>query len=97
MAMVPREICYPVVDMSLSGSKIPKKVLLSSIFAFQSYFSFDMFVSGELLTKDCLEELKCNLPNRKNFMDNAAFSPSGNLYLHARGDLYRGLRDAFDA
>ena len=97
MAMVPREICYPVVVMSLSGSKIPKQVLLSSIFACQSFVSFDKFVSGELLTKDCLEELKCNLPNGKNFMDNAAFSPWGNLYLHARGDLYRGLRDAFDA
>ena len=97
MAVVPREICYPVVDMSLSGSKIPKKDLLSSIFACQSYVSFDKFVSGELLTKDCLEELKCNLPNGKNFMDNASFSPWGNLYLHARGDLYRELRDAFDS
>ena len=97
MVMVPREICYPVVELSLSGSKIPKKVLLSSIFACQSYVPFDKFVSGELLTKDYLEELKCNLPNGKKFMDNAAFSPWGNLYLHARGDLYRGLRDAFDA
>ena len=97
MAVVPREICYPVVDMSLSGSKVPKKVLLSSIFACQSYVSFDKFVSGELLTKDCLEELKCNLPNGKIFMDNTSFSPWGNLYMHARGDLYRELRDAFDA
>ena len=30
-------------------------------------------------------------------MDNASFSPWGNLYLHARGDLYRELRDAFDS
>ena len=32
MALVPRRVCYPVVDMSPSVSKIPKKVLLSSIF-----------------------------------------------------------------
>ena len=30
-------------------------------------------------------------------MDNAAFSPWSSLYLHDRSDLYRKLRDAFDA
>ena len=96
MAMVPRQVCYPFVDMSLNGSKMPKKILLSSIFACQYYASFEKFVSGELLKKDCLEELKCNLPNGKSFIEDASFSPWGALYLHVLCDVYRGFRDAFD-
>ena len=47
MSMVHRRICYSVVDMSLSGAQVPKKTLLSSIFACQSYVSFEKFVSGD--------------------------------------------------
>ena len=95
--MVPRCVNYPVVDMSLSGALVPKKILLSSIFACQSYVTFRKFASGELLTRDCLEELKTNLPNGKGFMEDASFAPWRPLYAHTRCDMYRGLRDAFDA
>ena len=37
------------------------------------------------------------MPNGKSFIENAAFSPWNALYLHVRCDVYRGLRDAFDA
>ena len=97
LAMVPRCVNYPVVDMSLSGALVPKKILLSSIFACQSYVTFRKFASGELLTRDCLEELKTNLPNGKGFMEDASFAPWRPLYAHARCDMYRRLRDAFDA
>ena len=97
MAMVPRCVNYPVVDMSLSGALVPKKILLSSIFACQSYVTFRKFASGELLTRDCLEELKTNLPNGKGFMEDASFAPWRPLYAHTRCDMYRKLRDAFDA
>ena len=52
-----------------------------------------MFVSGKLLTKDCLEELT----NGKNFIEDASFSPCGPPYAHVRCDVFRGLSDAFDS
>ena len=60
VGVVPRVICHPKMEMSLSGSSVPKKILLSSILALQSIVSDGAFVSGELLTKDCLDELKVN-------------------------------------
>ena len=54
------------------------------------------FVSGELLTKDCLDELKVNLPVGHVFMFNASYAPWRSLYLHSRQDLYRELRDSFN-
>ena len=96
VGVVPRVIQYPEVEISLSGAAIPEKVLLSSIWAVQSYISDSGFVSGELLTKDCLDELKANLPAGHNFMSDVTFAPWRSLYVHARQDMYRDLRDSFN-
>ena len=61
------------------------------------YVSFSGFSSGELLTKDSLDDLKANLPAGKTFIENAAFSPWTSVYLHSHRELYRGLRDLFDS
>ena len=95
--VVPREISYPDVDISLSGVAVPSKILTSAILSVQSYVSFSGFSSGELLTKDCLDDLKANLPAGKNFIDDATFSPWTPVYLHCRQELYRSLRDCFNA
>ena len=95
--VVPRETTYPDVDISLSGIAVPSKILTSAILSVQSYVSFSGFSSGELLTKDCLDDLKANLPAGKTFIENAAFSPWTSVYLHSHRELYRGLRDRFDS
>ena len=96
LVAIPREVRYPDVEFSLSGVRVPKNILLSSIFAVQSFISAPGFNSGELLTKDCLLELKANLPVGKDFLNNESFAPWQPLYVLNRQDLYRGLRDRFD-
>ena len=91
---MPRVIRHPEVEISLSGAAIPEKVLLSSIRAVQSYIFDSGFVSGELLTKDCLDELKANLPSGHIFMSDVTFAPWRSLYVHTRQDMYRDLRDS---
>ena len=66
--VVPREVSYPDVDISLSGVAVPSKILTSAILSVQSYVSFSGFSSGEWLTKDCLDDLKANLPAGKNLL-----------------------------
>ena len=90
---MPRVIQYPEVEISLNGAAIPEKVPLSSIRAVQSYIPNSCFVSGELLTKDCLDELKANLPSGQFFMSDVTFAPWRSLYVLARQDMYRDLRD----
>ena len=94
---VPRELSYPDVDISLSGVAVPSKILSSAILSVQSYVSFSGFSSGELLTKDCLDDLRVNLPAGKNFIEDTTFSPWTSVYQHCHQDLYRSLRDRFDA
>ena len=48
------------------------------------------------MTKDCLDELKANLPVGHVFMSNASFSPWRPLYLQSGQDLYRDLRERFN-
>ena len=72
---VPRDIRYPFVDFSLSGTQVSRKVLPSSTLALQSYISVPGFSSGELLTNDCQKELKVKLPVGKTSMENASFAP----------------------
>ena len=88
--IVPRVIQYPRVEISFSGSDVPEKVLISSIRAVQSYTSHSIFISEKLLTKDCLDELKANLPVGHSF------AASRLLYLHSRQDLSRYLRVSFN-
>ena len=85
-----------MVEFSLSGVQVPKKILLSSIFAVQSFISAPGFNSGELLTKGCLLELKANLLVGKDFLNNESFVPWRPLYVLNRQDLYSGLRDRLD-
>ena len=95
--VVPREMSYPDVDISLSGVALPSKILTSAILSVQSYVSFSGFSSGVLLTKDCLDDLKVNLPAGKSFIEDVTFSPWTSVYQHCHPELYRGLRDRFDA
>ena len=97
LILVPRSVEYPDVDMSMSGVKIPEKILITSVVSVQSFVSCGGFSAGELFTKDCLEELKINLPNGRAFVEDASFAPWRPLYARARSGLYRGLRSTFDA
>ena len=96
VGVVPRVIQYPEVEISLSGAAIPEKVLLSSIRAVQSYISDSGSVSGELLTKDCFDELKANLQSGHIFMSDVTFAPWRCLCVHSRQDMNRNLRDSFN-
>ena len=96
LVLVPRSIEYPDVDMSMSGVKVPAKILTTSVVSVQSFVSCGGFSAGELLTKDCLEELKINLPNGRTFVEDASFAPWRPLYVRARSELYHRLRSTFD-
>ena len=95
--VVPREVSYPDVEISLSGVAVPSKIPTSAILAVQSYVSFSGFSSGELLRKDCLDDLKINLSAGKNFIEDATLSPWTSVYQHCHKELYRSLHDRFDA
>ena len=95
--VVPRVVSYAEVDISLSGVVVPQKILMSAVLSVQSYISFSGFSSGELLTKDCLDDLRINLPAGRLFLGDASFAPWSPLYCLGRRDLYRSLRDRFDA
>ena len=95
--VVPRVVDYAEVDISLSGVAVPRKILMSAVFTVQSYVSFSGFTSGELLTKDCLDDLRVNLPAGCSFLGDASFAPWSSLYCLGHQDLYRSLRDRFDA
>ena len=97
LVLVPRSVEYPDVDMSMSGVKIPGKILTTSVVSVQSFVSCGGFSAGELLTKNCLEELKINLPNGRTFVEDASFASWRPLYARARSELYRGLRSTFNA
>ena len=96
LVLVPRSVEYPDVDMSMSGVKIPERILTTSVVSVQSFVSCGGFSAGELLTKDCLEELKVDLPNGRAFVEDASFAPWRPLYSRVRSELYSGLRSAFD-
>ena len=84
------------MEFFLSGVRVPEKLLLSFIFAVQSFISAPGFNSGELLTKDCLLELKAKLPVGNDFLSNEIFAPWRPLYALNCQDLCRDLRDRFD-
>ena len=97
LVLVPRSVEYPDVDMSMSGVKIPAKILTTSVVSVQSFVSCGGFSAGELLTKDCLKELKINLSIGRTFVEDAFFAPWRPLYVRARSELYHRLRSTFDA
>ena len=95
--VVPPEVKFPDVEISLSGVAAPHKILTSATMSVQSYGYFPSFSSGELLTNDCFDDVMVNLPDARSFTGDASFSPWSSLYCVDHRDLYRGLRDRFDA
>ena len=95
--VVPRVVSYAEVDISSSGVAVPRKILMSAVLTVHSYISFSGFNSGELLTKDCLDDLRVNLPAGRSFLGTSSFAPWSSLFCLGRRDLYRSLRDRVDA
>ena len=58
----------PPVNISSSGVGLPAAVIRSGISAVQSFVLHPKFVSNDLLTVECLEELKVNLPVGHQFL-----------------------------
>ena len=91
----PGSFDFPVVDISYSGILLPEKILQSSVLSVQSMVMTPSFSSGDLLTKTCLEELKVNLPNGKQFLEAASFRPWDDVYERSRAEVYQDLEECF--
>ena len=92
---LPQKIVLPSVDISLTGAKCNRKILESALVACQSYVLAPKFVSGDLLTKDCVGELKIHLTNAGAFMSEASFAPWRILYVTPRSEIVDALRSLF--
>ena len=86
---------YPSVDISFSGIRLPEKIFHSSVVAVQSLVLTPSFSSGDLLTKTCLEELKVNLPNGKQFLESEVFRPWDDVYEQPRATVFAEMKDCF--
>ena len=64
----PPPIVMPVVELPPAGVRFPKKVVESSVRSVQSFVSGYGFSSRELLTDNCVEELREWLPRSVEFM-----------------------------
>ena len=72
----------PPVDISTSGTSLPPSVIRSGLRSVQSFVLHPKFMSSDLLTVECLEELKMNLPNGPQFLGCGTFNPWAGVSRH---------------
>ena len=87
----------PPVDISTSGTSLPPSVIRSGLRSVQSFVLHPKFMSSDLLTVECLEELKMNLPNGPQFLDCGAFNPWVGVSRHPVEEIYNSLFECYNA
>ena len=81
----------PHVEVSTSGCAVPSSAVRSGLSAVQSFVMQPKFVSADLLTVECIEELKGNLLNGHQFLNCATFDPWGSVSRHSYEDVFGSL------
>ena len=87
----------PAVDISTSGIGLPASVVRSGLSDVQSFVLHPKFVSNDLLTVECLEELKVNLPVGHQFLARASFDVCAGVSRHAWRDVFESLLECYNA
>ena len=77
----------PAVDISVSVTNLPGSVIRSGFFAVQSFVLHPEFNSCDLLTLECVEKLKSNLPVGHQFQFRDSFDPWAGESSFCRGNL----------
>ena len=65
----------PLVDINTTGTSLPASVIRSGLSGVQSFVLQIKFISSDLLTVECLEELKRNMPNGPQFLRCGSVDP----------------------
>ena len=85
----------PPVDISTSGTSLPPSVIRSGLQGVQSFVLQPKFVSSDLLTVECLEALKVNLPNGPQFLGCGSFNPWAGVSRHSSEEIYNSLFECY--
>ena len=93
----PAPSVMPAVDISTSGIGLPVSVVRSGLSAVQSFVLHPKFVSNDLLTVECLEELKVNLPVGHQFLARSSFDVCAGVSRHAWRDVFESLFQCYNA
>ena len=87
----------PLVDISTSGTSLPPSVIRPGLRSGQSFVLHPKFMSSDLLTVECLEELKMNLPIGPQFLGCGAFNPWAGVSRHPIEEIYNSLFECYNA
>ena len=81
----------PAVDIPVSGTQLPPATIRSELNCVQSFLLHPKFVSINLLTVECLEELKSDMPVGHQFLSRGEFDPFSGVSRHPSADIYSSL------
>ena len=95
--LCPAPSAVPAGNISTSGNGLPVSVIRSGLGAVQSFFLHLKFVSNDLLTVECLEELKVNLPSGHQSLARASFDYCARVSRHAWRDIFESLFQCYNA
>ena len=76
---------------------MPSSVVRSGLSGVQSFVMQPKFVSADLLTVECIEELKGNLLNGHQFLNCVTFDPWGSVSRHPYEDVFGTLFRCYTA
>ena len=93
----PAPSVMPAVDISTSGIGLPASVVRSGLSAVQSFVLHPKVVSDDLLTVECLEELKVKLPVGHQFLARASFDICAGVSRYAWRDVFESLFQCYNA
>ena len=95
--LCPAPKSLPPVDISTSGTSLPPSVIRSGLQGVQSFVLEPKFMSSDLLTVECLEELKVNLPKVPEFLGCDSFNPWAGVSRHSSEEIYNSLFECYNA
>ena len=81
----------PHVEISTSGCSVPLSVIQTDLSGVQSFVIQPKFVSTELLTVECIAELKSNLLVGHLFLGCSTFDPRGGVSRHPNEDVFGSI------
>ena len=87
----------PPVDISFSGTQLPPSVIRSGLYAVQSFVVHPKFMSNDLLTVECLAELKTNLPVGHQLLARSSFDPWAGVSRHSSEEIFASLFGCYTA
>ena len=85
------------MEVSTSGCSVPLSVIRTGLSGVQSFVMQPKFVWTELLTVECIEELKSNLLVGHLFLGCSTFNPWGGVSRHPYEDIFGSIFRCYTA